>query len=164
MTTSTTESKSRDICTICQDDFIESQHENIRTLDCSHRFHNECIQKWIELRNLCPLCNQHIDKSRPIQSLTNDDMSLTFQAIGNFLEGDFVAGNREDLTNAIDVEFLDDDEATDFEVANLNLLTISKTHIDGMNYDEKIKQAIYLKVFDLYNTIKNQELHIFDKK
>ena len=39
-------------CPIC----IEHMH-NISTLDCGHRFHTECIDKWkFTGRQTCPLC------------------------------------------------------------------------------------------------------------
>lgn len=73
-------------CAICQDEL----KTNIHTLRCSHQFHDECIQKWIDLRNLCPLCNQKIDPNQPVRQLENDDLSLTAQAIGQLLQNELL--------------------------------------------------------------------------
>lgn len=40
-----------DVCSICKDDFSEAV-----SLDCSHTFCLECIKKWSETENSCPIC------------------------------------------------------------------------------------------------------------
>jgi hypothetical protein len=39
------------VCSICFDHIQE-----IYILKCNHVFHEECIQKWIHIKNECPLC------------------------------------------------------------------------------------------------------------
>lgn len=39
-------------CIICMEPLIE----NIRILQCLHKYHNECINKWINTTNKCPIC------------------------------------------------------------------------------------------------------------
>ena len=34
---------------------------DISTLDCGHQFHTNCIAKWMEKKNDCPLCRQKIN-------------------------------------------------------------------------------------------------------
>jgi hypothetical protein len=80
MTTPETEN-----CPICQDEL--KNESTIRTLPCSHKFHKDCIQKWIEMRNLCPLCKKIADTSQPVRELDDDRTDLTQQMIDNLIHG-----------------------------------------------------------------------------
>lgn len=66
-------------CAICHDDLVgnEQDEKAVRTLPCNHQFHSECINKWIEMRNLCPLCRQVADASQPVRELDSDNAELT---------------------------------------------------------------------------------------
>jgi len=64
-----------DNCPICQDEMKDS--ETIQTLPCAHNFHKDCIQKWIEMRNLCPLCKCVADTTHPVRELDDDRQDLT---------------------------------------------------------------------------------------
>lgn len=44
-------------CSICMDP-IES--EMIPILECDHRFHTNCIQKWVRFNPSCPVCRHNI--------------------------------------------------------------------------------------------------------
>jgi hypothetical protein len=41
-------------CRICQGNFETGEEIGIRK--CGHRFHNECLQEWMEENNKCPSC------------------------------------------------------------------------------------------------------------
>ncbi|XP_042483481.1 E3 ubiquitin-protein ligase SDIR1-like [Macadamia integrifolia] len=41
-------------CMVCMDEYVTGV--DIVPLPCSHFFHSECIVKWLEYKNLCPLC------------------------------------------------------------------------------------------------------------
>ncbi|GJW54234.1 probable E3 ubiquitin-protein ligase ZFP1 [Tanacetum coccineum] len=41
-------------CTICQMDY--NDQEKIGMLDCSHEYHVDCIEKWLVVKNTCPVC------------------------------------------------------------------------------------------------------------
>ncbi|CAF2055730.1 unnamed protein product [Brassica oleracea] len=30
--------------------------KKIATLDCGHEYHAECLEKWLIVKNLCPIC------------------------------------------------------------------------------------------------------------
>lgn len=51
------ENKNADVdkieCSIC---FIDIENINMHETKCKHKFHNECINKWKEEKNTCPLC------------------------------------------------------------------------------------------------------------
>ena len=42
-------------CSICLVDFAPG--DECRKLACSHYFHRECIERWLDQRLRCPLCN-----------------------------------------------------------------------------------------------------------
>ncbi|GAB2284443.1 hypothetical protein Dimus_018896 [Dionaea muscipula] len=43
-----------DSCIICQDEY--EIKERIGSLDCGHEYHEECLKKWLSLKNVCPIC------------------------------------------------------------------------------------------------------------
>ena len=45
-------------CTICQDEFKNG--DEIRTLPCFHKFHKDCIDKWLDRSSVCPICKKDI--------------------------------------------------------------------------------------------------------
>lgn len=55
-----------DICVICQGEY--ETNELIGGLQCRHEYHVECIKKWLQQNNSCPICkatavSQSVDKS-----------------------------------------------------------------------------------------------------
>jgi len=46
-------------CPICQN-AIKTNTEIIRELGCEHAFHLDCIDKWLLMKNQCPLCKKNI--------------------------------------------------------------------------------------------------------
>ncbi|XP_030145838.4 RING finger protein 122 [Taeniopygia guttata] len=43
-------------CAVCLEDF--GLQEELGVLPCQHAFHRECLLKWLELRCVCPMCNE----------------------------------------------------------------------------------------------------------
>ncbi|GAB2222972.1 hypothetical protein Drorol1_Dr00017105 [Drosera rotundifolia] len=41
-------------CSICQEEYIAG--EEVGRLGCDHRYHVVCVQKWLRLKNWCPIC------------------------------------------------------------------------------------------------------------
>eukprot|EP00730_Choanoeca_flexa_P017094 TRINITY_DN8188_c0_g1_i3.p1 TRINITY_DN8188_c0_g1~~TRINITY_DN8188_c0_g1_i3.p1 ORF type:complete len:202 (+),score=25.94 TRINITY_DN8188_c0_g1_i3:159-764(+) len=41
-------------CPVCQETFV--QGDECKQLPCSHVFHNDCIQPWLQMKTTCPLC------------------------------------------------------------------------------------------------------------
>nr|XP_030145838.3 RING finger protein 122 [Taeniopygia guttata] len=43
-------------CAVCLEDF--GLQEELGVLPCQHAFHRECLLKWLEVRCVCPMCNE----------------------------------------------------------------------------------------------------------
>ena len=43
-----------DLCEICLDSYPVGT--TLKCLPCKHKFHDECISKWLELKSTCPKC------------------------------------------------------------------------------------------------------------
>ncbi|CAK8561270.1 unnamed protein product [Lathyrus sativus] len=57
VTKSTTDAES--VCCICLVDLSNGSSTPTR-LRCSHVFHTDCIQKWINIKKTCPLCRANV--------------------------------------------------------------------------------------------------------
>ncbi|CAK9109642.1 unnamed protein product [Durusdinium trenchii] len=45
-------------CTICCEDFVEG--ERLRLLPCLHRYHVQCIDRWLSHSQTCPVCKHSV--------------------------------------------------------------------------------------------------------
>lgn len=63
-----------DICAICRDDLFE----NVKTLDCTHAFHVECINSWLRVVNSCPFCRAAVLQPIPrdLRISNSEDWSI----------------------------------------------------------------------------------------
>ncbi|KAJ1698997.1 hypothetical protein LUZ63_007509 [Rhynchospora breviuscula] len=43
-----------DSCVICMEEYEKG--DKVGTLNCAHNFHTTCIKKWLERKNICPVC------------------------------------------------------------------------------------------------------------
>lgn len=48
-------------CTICLSEITDS--DKVIQLECFHMYHPNCIEKWLDSKNTCPMCKQDILKS-----------------------------------------------------------------------------------------------------
>lgn len=49
----------RDKCTICLVNY--ECDEEIRTLNCKHCFHSNCVDRWLKCNRQCPMCRVNVD-------------------------------------------------------------------------------------------------------
>ena len=47
-------SNENNLCTICLDNIKENEY--IYKLSCSHKYHIECLNRWVKEKPKCPLC------------------------------------------------------------------------------------------------------------
>ncbi|XP_061358425.1 E3 ubiquitin ligase BIG BROTHER-related-like [Gastrolobium bilobum] len=53
------ESKSGiDRCVICQVEYKEG--EALMALQCEHPYHTDCITEWLQIKKVCPICNNEV--------------------------------------------------------------------------------------------------------
>ncbi|XP_058082069.1 E3 ubiquitin ligase BIG BROTHER-related-like [Magnolia sinica] len=50
-------------CVICQIDYEEG--ESLVVLPCKHPYHSECINKWLQINRVCPICGKEVASSTP---------------------------------------------------------------------------------------------------
>lgn len=58
-------------CSICLEDYQIGQ--DIKQLPCNHYFHVECLDKWFDVGNFCPICKYKVDSSNG--SITSDQIA-----------------------------------------------------------------------------------------
>ena len=46
-------------CSIC---FEEITNNNLKTLNCGHIFHKNCIDSWLKINPICPYCREYTNK------------------------------------------------------------------------------------------------------
>lgn len=49
------------VCCICLAKY--AHNDELRELPCSHCFHKDCVDKWLKINALCPLCKSEIASS-----------------------------------------------------------------------------------------------------
>ena len=52
-------SETTDDCSICLDSL--DNEEEVYTLNCEHKYHNDCITRWLHTNPNCPLCREPVD-------------------------------------------------------------------------------------------------------
>ncbi|PIA60934.1 hypothetical protein AQUCO_00300448v1 [Aquilegia coerulea] len=48
------ENSKEESCSVCYQEFLMA--EDVTLMPCSHIFHNNCIGRWLEMTNTCPMC------------------------------------------------------------------------------------------------------------
>merc|ERR1712190_517833 len=47
-------------CAICMQGY--KLNDELRILPCGHEFHCECVDKWLPMKKICPLCRHDVTK------------------------------------------------------------------------------------------------------
>ncbi|CBI29028.3 hypothetical protein VitviT2T_016034 [Vitis vinifera] len=53
---------SNDSCVICRLDYEDG--ETLTVLSCKHSYHSECINNWLQINKVCPICSTEVSSSR----------------------------------------------------------------------------------------------------
>jgi len=53
-------------CSICLQPYEEP--ELVRKLSCAHHFHKDCVETWILMKPICPLCQQHVNNGKDFRA------------------------------------------------------------------------------------------------
>lgn len=59
-------------CSICLDHI----HKNKKTLICSHSFHKQCIDNWLNVNSVCPICRRNPKDPLPVIVNTNRNTTM----------------------------------------------------------------------------------------
>ena len=91
-----------DICSICLDTIADY---NVISTVCMHKFHEECIKKWIYTANVCPLCRKNpcimLNETHNLECYySTDDLSCCFCNSGQGYEF-IICKNCKRCTNCI---------------------------------------------------------------
>ncbi len=49
-----------EVCAICYDIINNDKKNNLTKLECNHTYHTKCIDNWVVLKKICPLCMQSV--------------------------------------------------------------------------------------------------------
>ncbi|KAG8091029.1 hypothetical protein GUJ93_ZPchr0011g27371 [Zizania palustris] len=49
-------------CAVCLEDF--EADDKLKTMPCSHSFHDRCISDWLRVSRTCPLCRHALPKQQ----------------------------------------------------------------------------------------------------
>jgi hypothetical protein len=71
-------------CVICLDDY--DYDNNIGKLECEHKYHQKCIERWLMEKTICPLCKYNV--------LSSDNRELVLDDNSDNVEH-IVSGNNE---------------------------------------------------------------------
>jgi hypothetical protein len=117
-------------CIICFEP-LKKIGEEIAVLDCNHKYHFNCIRKWINkssINNSCCICEKNneivnIISNIPLQNNTNNinGNNINGNINGNNINGNNINGNNINGNNIIDFE------------ENLSLLNNNENHSINRN-------------------------------
>ncbi|ONK80641.1 uncharacterized protein A4U43_C01F20100 [Asparagus officinalis] len=58
------------VCCICLAKYLDD--DDLRELPCTHFFHVECVDKWLKINALCPLCKSEVGNASSTPSSNSD--------------------------------------------------------------------------------------------
>lgn len=63
-------------CSICLDESTPNEKEFVRTT-CNHTFCKECINRWLNMRHRCPVCNNDFNTNEDTLDLIPDSTTIS---------------------------------------------------------------------------------------
>ncbi|KAF5743280.1 RING/U-box superfamily protein [Tripterygium wilfordii] len=73
------------VCCICLAKY--ANNDELRELPCSHFFHKECVDKWLKINALCPLCKNEVGESILCSYGSGSSHRRVENRVGNGLAG-----------------------------------------------------------------------------
>lgn len=61
------------VCCICLAKY--AHNDELRELPCAHCFHKDCVDKWLKINALCPLCKSEIAGSSGTSDARQSDQN-----------------------------------------------------------------------------------------
>ena len=73
-------------CIICLNDMCEGDGQALKTLSCGHKFHEPCVEEWLEKDGRCPICRRQIRAPTrpPHQNRLDAEAAVVFEGPGGF--------------------------------------------------------------------------------
>jgi hypothetical protein len=79
-----------DKCVICLDDYDDDN--NVGKLECEHKYHQKCIERWLMEKTICPLCKYNVlssnnrelvldDNSDNVEHIVSENNEMSLQII-----------------------------------------------------------------------------------
>ncbi|XP_060211577.1 E3 ubiquitin ligase BIG BROTHER-related-like isoform X2 [Lycium barbarum] len=56
-----------DKCVVCQLEYEEG--EKLVALPCDHHYHSDCIKTWLQIKKICPICNDEVSSANVTKDL-----------------------------------------------------------------------------------------------
>lgn len=83
----------QETCAVC---FDVIQRPQYHTTQCKHFFHSECIRRWFETSDVCPICrsSQHEDPLIIFKHRVHDIISQNYLEVIQSLEDDLERARR----------------------------------------------------------------------
>ena len=88
-------------CHICLNDY--QAEDELRVMPCKHKYHKDCLDQWLKLNSVCPICKYNIqDESNEVEHLseTDDSEYMSREEFESFVNDNIEAG----IVTAIPVE------------------------------------------------------------
>lgn len=91
-------------CVICLENM--EGNENILTLECSHTYHKECINDWLDRAQTCPMCRQKVEPENTIRDLAINRYMRKLKLVQLVALTDVVTSTSMMFQNAGIVDFI----------------------------------------------------------
>ncbi|XP_020590350.1 E3 ubiquitin-protein ligase At1g63170-like, partial [Phalaenopsis equestris] len=69
------------VCCICLARYVEN--DDLRELPCQHFFHTMCVDKWLKINALCPLCKHAVGDAAGLPSILGSIFQNSNQMVGD---------------------------------------------------------------------------------
>ncbi|CAN7121127.1 unnamed protein product [Brassica rapa subsp. narinosa] len=51
-------------CSICQEEYVDG--DEVGTMPCEHMYHVSCVQRWLRMKNWCPICKTSAEEEKSL--------------------------------------------------------------------------------------------------